>query len=237
LTRGPIGRKAIEKVDRRLRDGAWFLSAIRDATAMLRTLDDLAERHDGLTTPEAFAEPRARIEAYRDETVRERLGEAESLADIYKCLRSAHRRVKKWNDSSERDLNFRRAYRQARDLWRDASDDPSPETLHEFRKRVKVLENQVAVVESDPAGPVARLQRLASLLADELGQIHDLDILREFLTNENETSPLLEPIDRRRSELRHDALRRAGVVFLDKPRVFGKLVKLGKNVETATVNA
>jgi hypothetical protein len=94
---------------------------------------------------------------------------------------------------------------------------------------VKILQNQLAIVEADPAGPVARLQRLSRLLADELGQIHDLDVLRAFLTAENESSPLLEPIDRRRLGLRHDVLRRAGVVFLDKPRVFGKMVKLERN--------
>ena len=225
LTSGSIRRKLIVKADRRLRDAARPLSAVRDAAALLQTLEDLADRAGDEVPAEVVAEIRATLEAHRDEVTRERDGEGGPFAHLAKAIRSTRRRLANWDDSSDRDLDYRRAYREARDVSRAATDDPSPARLHEFRKRVKALEFQLATVEADPAGRVARIQRLAGLLADELGQVHDLDVLREFVERADGSSPLLGPIDRRLVGLRHDALRRAGVVFLDKPRVFEKMIK------------
>jgi CHAD domain-containing protein len=225
LARGAVPRKAIEKADRQLREAARPLSAVRDAFVLIQTLDSLS---DGVSDPvliERFALARASLEAHRDQVACKQLEESGGLASTSKALRSTRRRLVKWViDGDHPGLlgAYKRAYRRGREALGVVAADPSGEELHELRKRVKGLGYQLRTLEGDEAGPVARLRRLAELLADELGEVHDLDILHEFLAQSDESCPILEPLDRRRLDLRRSALQRAGVVFLDKPRAFAR---------------
>jgi CHAD domain-containing protein len=228
LARSSVGRKAIEKADRRLREAARPFSAVRDATVLVATLDDLADRSRDLAPLVDFTEARGELEAHRDRVAFERLDEGHAFARASKILRSTRRRLGKWDltgDDAEPIGAYKLAYRRGREAFEAATADPSAESLHELRKRVKALAHQLKTVEADPAGPVARLRRLAGLLADELGEVHDLDILREFLADRDASSPIFGPLDRRKLSLRHSALQRAGVVFHDRPRAFAKMLE------------
>jgi CHAD domain-containing protein len=231
LARGSVARKSIEKADRGLRDAARPLSTVRDASVLIQTLDTLTDRPTELLPSESLGEARAALEAHRDRVAFRQLVEGDALARALKALRSSRRRLAKWDvdgDHAEPIGAYQRAYRRGREAFGVASADPAAEKLHELRKRVKAFGYQLRTVEGDEGGPVARLQRLADLLADELGELHDLDILREFLVHLDESSPLLRPLDRRRLDLRRSALQRAGVVFFDKPRAFARKLE---NVE------
>jgi CHAD domain-containing protein len=237
LARGSVGRKAIAKVDRRLREASRPLSAVRDAAVLIATLDGLADRSRDLAPTVDFTEARRDLESHRDRVAVEQIDEGKALARGSKILRSTRRRLGKWDVTGAETGPigaYRRAYRHGREAFSDASADPSAGSFHELRKRVKALDYQLKIVEADPAGPVARLRRLAGLLADELGEIHDLDILREFLTNRDASSPIFGPLDRRKLGLRHSALQRAQVIFLDKPRAFAKMLEAAtEHVELA----
>lgn len=237
LARGAVGRKPIAKADRRLREAARPLSAVRDASVLIKTLDSLADRSDDRPSTEAFDEARASLEAHRDRVASEHLDDGEALDRASKALRSTRQRLARWDvdgGDAEPIAAYKRAYRSGREALKVASDDPSAETLHELRKRVKALGYQLRTVDADPLGPVARLQRLTNLLADELGEAHDLDVLHEFLADLDESSPILGSLDRYRLGLRRSSLRRARVVFFDKPRAFArKLEAVTEAVEVA----
>jgi CHAD domain-containing protein len=147
--------------------------------------------------------------------------------------------LKRWDLGGCDDVpigEYRRAYHRGREAFHEASSDPSAEALHELRKRVKVLVYQLDVLDIGPAGPVARLLRLARLLAEELGEVHDLDVLREFLAAFDEARPILEPLDRRRLDLRRAALLRAEVVYRDRPRAFARMLEMAAGgIEVAPV--
>jgi CHAD domain-containing protein len=225
LARGAVGRKAIRKTNGQLRDAGRPLSEARDASALISTLDSLAERSVGLHPTAAFAEARAALVARRDELARAVFEEGDSLKVVVKALRSARRRLAGW-ESSDVHLDpvraLKGAYRAARDQFEAAATDPSPDSLHELRKRVKALGYQLKALGLDPSSPATRLQRLAGLLADELGQIHDLDVLRNFLEGREGSGPILITLERRRLDLRRGALLRAGVLFRAKPRAFAR---------------
>ena len=223
LSRSAAGRKAIERADRRLREASRPLSTVRDASALIATLDALADRSLGLVPVAAFDAARSGLLGHRDRVIRDELDRGDALRKAAKSLRSARRRLAGWDPGDERAdpiEDYRHAYRRAREAYKLASSGPSVESLHELRKRSKAFAYQLRVLGSDPAGPVARLSRLAALLSDELGELHDLDVLRSFVSDRAGAAPVLATLDRRRLDLRRLALQRAGVVFFDKPGAF-----------------
>ncbi len=237
LARGSIGRGEARKAGHQLREAAHPLSAVRDAAVLLQTFDALANRADQHAQARSFAEVRVSLEVHRDQVVREQLDEANALGRVSKALRATRRRMADWDPGGGRPSPigaYRQAYRRGRDASKIALRDRSAVSLHELRKRVKALDYQLRTIDADPSGPLARLQRLAGLLADELGEVHDLDVLRAFVKDLDESSPILVPLDRRRLGLRRSALRRARVVFSDKPRAFARTLEAAaKSVEAA----
>ena len=225
LARGSVGRKAIEKVDRRLREAARPLSRARDASVLIATLDALAGRSVGLVPAVAFDEARQALLEHRDRVIRDELEEGDALPKFTKALRSTRRQLMKWDLGDRRSdpaEAFKRAYKRGREAYEIALGEASVEALHELRKRAKAFVYQLRILDSDSTGPFARLERLATLLSDELGELHDLDVLRQFLSGRVGATPVLTTLDRRRLDLRRVVLQRAGVVFFDKPREFSK---------------
>lgn len=237
LSRGAVGRKAREKVDRRLREAARPLSALRDASVLIATLESVVEGPRDQDLSDALAEARAALEAHRDRVADWQFEGDRALSRVSKALRETRRRLGRWDALGDADPveAFKRTYRRGRAAYKEASVDPSPSRLHELRKRVKELGYQLATVEADPSGPIGRLERLADLLGDELGEVHDLDVLREFLVDLEKSGPILEKLERRRLGLRHSSLQRARVVFFDRPRAFAKLLEAApERVEAAS---
>ena len=118
-----------------------------------------------------------------------------------------------------------RAYRRGRDALKAAQADPSVDSLHQLRKRAKALGYQLKVLADDPANPAWRLRLLAGLLAHELGEGHDLDLLREFLVSQEADEAIVKALDRRRIDLRRGAIQRARVIFQARPKAFVKVLK------------
>jgi CHAD domain-containing protein len=231
LARGTVSLKEIRKVDRRLRDASRPLSVARDASALISTLDALADRSVGLVSIEALNRARALLVARQDEIVGEVLDDDRTFARTSKALRSVRRKVGEWGSSEDRSDTLsalKRTYKEARDFFEVAADHPSSDSLHDLRKHVKGLGYQLRALDAKSSGPASRIERLAGLLGDELGEIHDLDVLRPVLESQEGSEALLSILDRRRLDLRHGALQRAGVIFQQKPRAF--LRSLGESL-------
>ena len=237
LVRDAVGRKAADKANRRLREASLPLSKVRDASALIATLDGLAERSVGLVPIGAFDEARSSLVEHQNQVFREVLDEEDALEKATKILKSTRRRMRSWDAGDGRTdpiAAFKRSYKRGRDAYDAACTDPSPDSLHELRKRVKAFEYPLRALDVHPSGRVARVQRLATLLADELGELHDLDVLQSFLEGRAGSSPVFKALDRRRPDLRRGALLRAGVVFFDKPRAFAKALEASSSMaETA----
>ncbi|MDY7108120.1 MAG: CHAD domain-containing protein [Planctomycetota bacterium] len=211
-----------------LRDAARRLSDLRDAEALIESLDLLAERYreelDG-----ALLETARRALRQRREAIAARLRLDERAAEVIDRLGEAKRRVKNWSpDGSGFDAltgGLQKTYRRARRAMNEAYDEPADERFHEWRKRVKYHRYHVRMLRSiwEPVLEVRRDE--LKTLTDRLGDDHDLVVLRETIRAEpgnlgdaDAERRLLELIDRRSAELRAEARPLGARLFAEKPR-------------------
>ncbi len=228
ILRESLGKKRTLKVDHSLRDAARPLSESRDAAALLKILDELEERFLGFVPSEAFASARANLLESAAEISRKVLDEDSSFETTTKLLRSADRRLDRWeiDDTQARPLTaIERSYRRTRNADKIARKDPSSENLHTLRKRAKALRTQLGLLGDGPANPTGRLRLRLGLLARELGERHDLDNLRAVLEKSQAAEPILKVIDWRRIDLQRGSLQRSAVIFRIRPRAFGKSLR------------
>lgn len=239
LAEGAVGHKSIRKANRRLRDAAKPLSEIRDSSVLIVALDSLTDQSAGRAPCEEFAHARAALVSSQAKMVRSVLEEGDLLARVSRDLHAIRRRVSDW-DANDFGTGLspilKQSYKACRERFSIVETNPSSEALHELRKRVKILGYQLHFCEPHPTGPAARINQLAALLADELGEIHDFDVLRAFLETLEGSGPVLISLDRRRLDLRRVALQRARVVFRDKPRLFVRSLETSiRQVESVNV--
>lgn len=122
---------------------------------------------------------------------------------------------------------LKRNYRAGRRRLSEAARNPTPESFHEWRKRVKDHWYHMRLVtEAWPEG-LGHRQELLKTLSDQLGDDHDLALLRMQLLHWSERigeitqqEHLLVAIDRRQASLRRQALSLGSRLYAEKPRHF-----------------
>src|SRR5262245_47847649 len=171
-----------------LRDVARPLTTVRDARALMDTLDTLVEH--SVVQAHALDLDRVRL-VLRDDycAVRQRvLVEGNTFESLEASLQTARARAKRlpvgrrgWSGSG---AGLRRVYRNGRDAFGVAQEDPSQERLHEWRKQVKYLWHQLQVLQPIQLGQLTALADQAHALADALGDDHDLAVLADKFLQE-----------------------------------------------------
>lgn len=215
-------------------ENAWFrdeardLSPLRDASALIETIDRLAE---------TFADQAdaAFLDRVREALVerRERLAEQEAdiehqVAELAGALGGARERLAGWTvDAQGFDAvgpGFQKTYARGRRAVSTAYADPTPEHFHELRKRAKYHRYHLQVLV--PVWPIVLkpVQRAAHDLTDLLGENQDLNVMRQALLGEpdllgrgRDAQVLLGLVDRRQSELQSRAAPLAHRLFAERP--------------------
>jgi hypothetical protein len=229
LVRDEIGDDAYRRENTAYRDAGRRLSAARDAQVLVETLDALVERYEDEVPPDRFARFRELLaEEHREAT--ERLHSEtgrEALEEVNADLERARDRLATWSldrdDYGAVQPGLQRIYRRGRRAFAAASDEPTVENFHEWRKRVKDLWHANQVLRKRKRA--RRLHHLSNLLGDD----HDLAVLREkalashrcFEPRETLTT-LKGLIDRRRSELESEALELGARLYRRKPRAYAR---------------
>ncbi len=241
LARDELGDEVYRRENDTFRDAARRLAGARDSQVLLETLDAISERYPGEAPP-------ARLKAFRrtlggqHASAQRRLKDGAPRAEVVTELREARARVPEW-PLEEESLGalapgFRQIYRRGRRAYRTARKDPSSENLHELRKRAKDLWYAAQILR--PASPkrMKRLAREAHLLSDLIGEEHDLAIhqqrageRRDRFDDEATVDDLAASVERRRDELRREALKVGRHLYRKKPR------KLVRPLERANVNS
>lgn len=211
-------RGALADVDRALRQAGRALSASRDQAVLLRTVDALA---DG--APPAAKRALLRL---RGELTAADAAPADDLHTAAEALRLARLRL---GDAMPADLafaslakSFAGTYRTGRRALRRALDEPSAERLHALRKALKHHLYQLRLLRGLWPALFDALEAQADQAAEQLGQHHDLAVLRERLS-----ASTLPASDRRRIDAlaarRQDALAAAALascrsLYAERPR-------------------
>jgi CHAD domain-containing protein len=227
LVRGAFGDYA--DGERAVRGVARLLAPAREAAARIDTLEQLRERDDGLGQDDADALC-AWLDASRTNRL-DALANEEVRAAVRLALRELRDRVPGWTlDKTGFDAvrdGLARTYRRGRDALRHAGSTPTPDCLHELRKRVKYHRFHLGLLRGAWRGPLSASSEEARRLGDVLGDHHDaavlIDSLRAQIGDADISAPAARAVpllEARMRELEREALPLATRLFAEKPRAF-----------------
>lgn len=228
LGRDELGDEAYRRENVAFRDAGRRLGAARDTRVLLETFDALADRYPNEAPPERYERFKRTLVGQHGAAQR-RLHAGAAIDEVLGELRRACARVGDW--PLEREgletlaPGFKRIYRGSRRAYRTARREPSTENLHELRKRAKYLWYAAQIVRSAATKKMKRIARRAHELSDLIGEEHDLALLAERAHERRDRFPegtapgeLAALTERRRAELRREALDLGRRLFRKKPR-------------------
>jgi CHAD domain-containing protein len=224
LTRGELGAQAFARENACFRDAARELAGARDRDVMLETLDGLTN----LPAGEGW-ELRKLIQADRERNGGG--GDREAAArSAVAMLKDARGRVGDW--PLERDSfgalakGLEKTYRRGRSDCKAAMEEPTVESLHEWRKRVKDLWHHHTLLRAVWPPVMEAAGDEAHELSDRLGDDHDLAVLAAWVEENGYAGPeFFAAVEERRGELQAEAFALAGRVYAEKPKAFRKRMK------------
>jgi len=208
----------------------WFssaahgLAAARDATAVIEAVEKLRKHAKDGPLKRRFGHVKAVLRRAPED-----LGDVSGrIAGLAAELPAAQERIIRWPPLENRfdtiGEGLERVFRDGRRYLEVVRRKPSAEAFHELRKRVKDHWYHARLLSSVWPDVLKPYTEVVGELARELGDHHDLDVLRRTIATEpsrfgNETylRPVLAAIDERRQELEEKALRLADRVYAEKP--------------------
>jgi CHAD domain-containing protein len=231
LVREGLGPKVYRRENTCFRDAGRPLTQVRDAHVLVETLDKLAAHFADHVPPRQFAAARRALQAHQRAVRRQVLDQDNALEKVSVAVHAARQRIVDWtigpDDWSSVAGGLKRVYKNGRRALGVARSDPTVEKLHEWRKQVKYLWNQLLVLASLWPKLLDELANQAHELGDVLGDDHDLAVLRDMLTEDPDRfgdaatiETLLALTDRRRDELQKTALPLGRRLYSEKPQDF-----------------
>jgi len=239
LVRARMDDEIYRRENARLRDAGRALAGLRDAEAKVGTIEALEERFGDELDP-------GMIELKRDlEAERDAVGTAD--ADSDSPIRAAARQasdgieavresVDSWSFSKSGwkllEPGVERSYARGRNRFSDVRSEPSPENIHEWRKRVKDLWYDLRLLRDSWPGVVGEIRDGAHDLSDLLGDHHDLTVFAEdirsrdrFPADGDELAAIVSVIEGRQEELLEAAVPVGERVYAESPNDFTKRMR------------
>ncbi|QDV64842.1 CHAD domain-containing protein [Crateriforma conspicua] len=248
----PAMPKTYDRENARFRDLARKFSELRDAKTQLTTLDHIASEipsTDSTELTEAYLQARQLLQRERadlrearslknqDDRCRNSKSELQSIwKDAKTELQQALGGIDNWKWRDGKPGSFeslgeglQKTLGRAHDAMRTATEDPSTDHMHQWRKRVKYHWYHLRLLQPIWKQGLAGNRDDAKKLAEALGDLHDVDVLGETLRRfqkENElpsgADQLIRRLDERRNQLSRKALRRGRRLFAESPAAFSK---------------
>jgi CHAD domain-containing protein len=224
------------------RENEWYrnasrtLSYIRDAQSIIETYGKLIDRFGDAVDLEALSSIRRRLTERRREVAEDEVGLHQRLDEFRARVGEGRERVAAWrlkdDDFRAVEGGLSKTYARARKAMREAYEAPSVESLHEWRKRVKYHWYHMRLLRNVWKEPMKARRDEASLLADLLGDDHDLAVLRETLLqspdefgDEQLIRTTLGLITQRQAELRAEAKPLGARLLAEKPKRFVRRIR------------
>jgi CHAD domain-containing protein len=224
-----LGFGVPRKDERRLRGARRALSILRDADVLIETFDGLRSRYQYRIPEDTAALIRAHFERARD-TSEARAQTVGRLPQVALALRATRRSARSWAvptvDPQHLPSVIARAYRATRKAMKRARERRRTADFHRWRKRIKILWNQLRLTEPLMPGTGATITGLKAL-ETVLGEEHNLAVLGVRLSGD----PALRRLGSkaaaprnlsatRQRQLRRDALAMGRRLLADAPKQF-----------------
>ena len=224
---------AANRALKRLRRASHLLSPLRDMDAMIETARTLGpSRKSGQATLAKGIDAQLTTEKRRLNVTAQR---DDVRAEAARALDGLRRDARDWQwknvDSSLLARAMKRSYKRARNAMHDASAKPQPETLHDWRKRVKTLWYGLRLLEHSAPRlrrSIADLKRLETWLGDD----HNLSVLQKHFGSGKSSrigartrAHLRTLTERRQRELRRQSLAIGARVFAHPPKAFAQRLR------------
>lgn len=233
LLRPALDDTLFQEANLALRDIARPLTQARDAKILLDSLESLHSHYGEITEYLETEDLEQTLHAQRARSRRELSSTQQTIAQLRGSLRKIHADSKAWsldkNGWKLLDAALTRIYRRTQRAYAKVCEARSDERLHEWRKQVKHLWHALQVLTPLRPGRIGELADQAHMLADYLGDDHDLALLRK----NNETTPIDEDtaevlealIDKRRGDLQDRAMAVGERLLARRPKRFVRTFK------------
>jgi CHAD domain-containing protein len=254
LVRSSIGDPAFRSFNSAVRDAASELGPIRDSHAVLETFGDLITA-TGSERDRRLATVRAAHAEEADRATRLATSDVARIDRARRLLRGAQRMARKWSvpgGFAGIAEGIETVYRTGRRALDVARDEPTDESVHEWRKSVKHLYHAMQLIEAAAPSVLSTLVEQLDHLGDALGDDHDLAVLVERLGQEPERhggeAAVAHAVDLARTEqadLRRRAFRLGQAIYAEKPAAFRRRAERywqftltdGEELETGKISA
>lgn len=167
------------------RDIASAVSAVRDTDVLIATYDAIVTHYRGQIERRALG-PIRRGLTIRRNAMAAGHDPAERLSHSRMHLLQAAQRVNDWRLQADGFTAMQgglgKTFRRARKAMHIARESPSPEHLHEWRKRCKYHWYHARLLQPIWPGPMKAHVACAHELGDVLGQHHDLAVFLDTIT-------------------------------------------------------
>ncbi len=221
LMRFSLGEEAYAAENAYYRELQQKLAPLRDGTVRRVTMEKLlAEARDAFDI-------RRFDSYYRDldteyERLRGAFGTTNSDGQALESLREHAALIPPITDGSPATvvLGLKKIYKQGRKAMARAKADPSPENMHEWRKKTKYLWYHFKLLRETWRPVMGTLARALHQLSDDLGDEHDLSVLvgdLEKYPADEVFSAISTFAEDRKKSLRAEAFRLGEKVFLESP--------------------
>lgn len=225
LLRSELPERTFQRENHLLRDAGRAIGPARDTRVLERTLDQMLDGSDSHRSVKRFAQQlHQQAQAARMTALRE--GISRSAAHLEEALGNSSSWPSLPRDWKGLRRGLRRTYRKGRRIARCNDRHATAESLHEWRKRTKDLRSQLEVIAPLQHASLQKMADRLHTLTDQLGEEHDLMVLRERLRSVPDglrgsgRDALEKRIAKRRAKLRRKALRAGKKAFAERPARF-----------------
>jgi CHAD domain-containing protein len=234
LAIGTVGKNCHGKEDGCVSKIGKLVSDLRDAQVRLQTFTKLRDKAAKNSKKQLFPRTEELLLLERESFSAAFAGWQRQAIPQLKRSRA---RLKEWPLDG---LNWKqicnavcKIYRRGQRALVKAIDDPEPENLHAWRKRVKDIWYQLRILQPLNRTVLEQMAHDAEILGELLGTEHDLDFLLARLEKEcgdeafaSELKQLQKAIGKRCKRLRRDALELGRRFYAEPSKAFAKRISI-----------
>lgn len=228
LVRAAIGPE-YQQFNQLVRDAADELASIRDAHAVLATLDDLRVARASVGK-KGLDRVRAAQASHAEAATRSVRGGDPRIEQSISLLTEARKRISLWHippGSSWLEAGIKDTYAAGRAGHRKVQKRPTDDAMHEWRKSVKRLWYQIRLVQAAAPSVLRPFINALDDLAEALGDDHDLTVLIERLEShpkrfggKKSAKQAVAAARGQQDDLRSRAIRLGSTLYAESPSAF-----------------